>query len=75
MGETFVYPVGNPYLRIALPSQLTVSDLVFLQMLEYYEGILIITSNCIGAFNKAFKSRIQLAISASSLRSELRKKV
>lgn len=35
---------------------------VFLRVLEYYEGILILTSNRVGTFDEAFKSRIQLAI-------------
>lgn len=35
---------------------------VFLRVLEYYEGILILTTNRIGQFDEAFKSRIQLAL-------------
>ncbi|KAF3065209.1 AAA family ATPase [Daldinia childiae] len=35
---------------------------VFLRVLEYYEGILVLTSNRVGTFDEAFKSRIQLAI-------------
>lgn len=35
---------------------------VFLRVLEYYEGILVLTSNRIGVFDEAFKSRIQLAL-------------
>lgn len=35
---------------------------VFLRVLEYYDGILILTSNRVGTFDEAFKSRIQLAI-------------
>lgn len=35
---------------------------VFLRVLEYYEGILILTSNRVGSFDEAFKSRMQLAI-------------
>ncbi|KAI0111209.1 hypothetical protein GGR51DRAFT_557615 [Nemania sp. FL0031] len=31
-------------------------------ILEYYEGILILTSNRVGTFDEAFKSRIQLAL-------------
>jgi SpoVK/Ycf46/Vps4 family AAA+-type ATPase len=34
----------------------------FLRVLEYFEGILILTSNRIGAFDEAFKSRVQLAL-------------
>ncbi|EGU88897.1 hypothetical protein FOXB_00555 [Fusarium oxysporum f. sp. conglutinans Fo5176] len=33
---------------------------VFLRVLEYYDGILILTSNRVGIFDEAFKSRIQL---------------
>ncbi|CAG5181911.1 uncharacterized protein ALTATR162_LOCUS9897 [Alternaria atra] len=35
---------------------------VFLRVLEYYDGILILTTNRIGTFDEAFKSRIQLAL-------------
>lgn len=40
---------------------------VFLRVLEYYDGILILTSNRVGTFDEAFKSRIQLAIHYTSL--------
>ncbi|KAF2868400.1 P-loop containing nucleoside triphosphate hydrolase protein [Massariosphaeria phaeospora] len=35
---------------------------VFLRVLEYHEGILILTSNRVGTFDEAFRSRIQIAI-------------
>ncbi|KAI9748737.1 MAG: hypothetical protein M4579_007137 [Chaenotheca gracillima] len=35
---------------------------VFLRVLEYYDGILILTSNRVGTFDAAFKSRIQLSL-------------
>jgi SpoVK/Ycf46/Vps4 family AAA+-type ATPase len=35
---------------------------VFLRVLEYYDGILILTSNRIGTFDEAFISRVQLAL-------------
>ncbi|OAG37479.1 hypothetical protein AYO21_08333 [Fonsecaea monophora] len=35
---------------------------VFLRVLEYYDGILILTTNRVGTFDEAFKSRVQLAI-------------
>jgi SpoVK/Ycf46/Vps4 family AAA+-type ATPase len=35
---------------------------VFLRTLEYFEGILVLTSNRVGTFDEAFKSRVQLAI-------------
>lgn len=35
---------------------------VFLCVLEYYDGILILTSNRVGTFDEAFKSRISLAL-------------
>ncbi|KAI9162830.1 ATPase family AAA domain-containing protein [Paramyrothecium foliicola] len=52
----------------------TLSDLdrnalvsVFLRVLEYYNGIMILTSNRVGHFDEAFKSRIQLALHYESL--------
>ncbi|KAF2203367.1 P-loop containing nucleoside triphosphate hydrolase protein [Delitschia confertaspora ATCC 74209] len=35
---------------------------VFLRTLEYYDGILILTSNRVGTFDEAFKSRIQVSL-------------
>ncbi|SPO04285.1 related to TOB3 (member of AAA-ATPase family) [Cephalotrichum gorgonifer] len=35
---------------------------IFLRVLEYYDGILILTSNRVGIFDEAFKSRVQLAL-------------
>ncbi|KAK1853114.1 AAA family ATPase [Colletotrichum chrysophilum] len=35
---------------------------VFLRALEYYEGIMILTSNRVGTFDDAFRSRMQLAL-------------
>ncbi|PMD40230.1 P-loop containing nucleoside triphosphate hydrolase protein [Hyaloscypha variabilis F] len=35
---------------------------IFLRILEYYNGILILTSNRVGTFDEAFRSRIQLAL-------------
>ncbi|KAB2571245.1 ATP-dependent zinc metalloprotease FtsH [Lasiodiplodia theobromae] len=40
---------------------------VFLRTLEYYSGILILTSNRVGTFDEAFKSRIQLALHYKNL--------
>ncbi|ORX99893.1 P-loop containing nucleoside triphosphate hydrolase protein [Clohesyomyces aquaticus] len=60
----------------------TLSDLernslvsVFLRTLEYYDGILILTSNRIGTFDEAFKSRIQVALHYPSLDAPSRKKI
>lgn len=41
--------------------------LVFLRVLEYYDGILILTTNRVGTFDEAFKSRIHLALRYSNL--------
>ena len=35
---------------------------VFIRVLEYYDGILILTSNRVGTFDEAFKSRVQIAL-------------
>jgi SpoVK/Ycf46/Vps4 family AAA+-type ATPase len=48
---------------------------VFLRMLEYYDGILILTSNRVGSFDSAFKSRIRVALYYSKLSRASRKKV
>ncbi|PGH01801.1 hypothetical protein AJ80_08968 [Polytolypa hystricis UAMH7299] len=48
---------------------------VFLRVLEYYDGILILTSNRVGTFDEAFKSRIQLALHYESLNKSQRLKI
>ncbi|KAL1595286.1 hypothetical protein SLS60_009976 [Paraconiothyrium brasiliense] len=48
---------------------------VFLRVLEYHEGILVLTSNRVGTFDEAFKSRIQLALHYESLTQSQRHKI
>lgn len=48
---------------------------VFLRTLEYYEGILILTTNRVGTFDEAFKSRIQLALQYDNLNEQQRKQI
>jgi SpoVK/Ycf46/Vps4 family AAA+-type ATPase len=48
---------------------------VFLRVLEYYDGILILTSNRVGTFDEAFKSRIQLALHYEPLKEAQRRKI
>ena len=62
--------------------QRTLSDLtrnalvsVFLRALEYYEGVLILTTNRVGTFDEAFKSRIQLALHYQTLGVSERKQI
>ncbi|EEY20812.1 conserved hypothetical protein [Verticillium alfalfae VaMs.102] len=50
-------------------------DCVFLRVLEYYEGILMLTSNRVGTFDEAFKSRIQVAIHYDNLSKKARKAI
>ncbi|KAK8007838.1 hypothetical protein PG989_001828 [Apiospora arundinis] len=48
---------------------------VFLRILEYHDGILILTSNRVGTFDEAFKSRIQVAIHYDNLTKNSRKAI
>lgn len=48
---------------------------IFLRVLEYYEGILFLTSNRVATFDDAFKSRIHVPLKYSSLTMESRKQV
>ncbi|KAH6697284.1 AAA family ATPase [Plectosphaerella plurivora] len=48
---------------------------VFLRILEYYHGILILTSNRVATFDEAFKSRVQLALHYRPLESWQRRKI
>jgi SpoVK/Ycf46/Vps4 family AAA+-type ATPase len=44
----------------------------FLRILEYFEGVLVLTSNRVGVFDEAFQSRVQLAIYYPPLDSDSR---
>ena len=48
---------------------------VFLRVIEYYDGILILTSNRVGTFDEAFKSRLQLALHYENLKLKDRRKI
>lgn len=48
---------------------------VFLRMLEYYEGILILTSNRVGTFDEAFRSRIHIALHYEDLKPRSRRQI
>ncbi|CAH0051787.1 unnamed protein product [Clonostachys solani] len=48
---------------------------VFLRELEYHDGILILTSNRVGTFDEAFKSRIQLSLHYENLGVSQRRKI
>ncbi|KAI0506425.1 ATPase [Xylaria bambusicola] len=48
---------------------------VFLRVLEYYDGILILTSNRVGTFDEAFRSRIQLTLRYENLSQTQRHKI
>ncbi|KAK7953074.1 P-loop containing nucleoside triphosphate hydrolase protein [Apiospora saccharicola] len=81
-------PVKLPYYLLLLDEadifleERSLSDLernslvsVFLRTLEYYEGVLILTSNRVGTFDEAFKSRIQLALHYRPLDGPSRRKI
>ncbi|PYI09863.1 P-loop containing nucleoside triphosphate hydrolase protein [Aspergillus sclerotiicarbonarius CBS 121057] len=48
---------------------------VFLQVLEYYNGILILTSNRVGVFDEAFRSRFQVSLHYPNLSRSQRHKI
>lgn len=48
---------------------------VFLRVIEYYEGILILTSNRVGTFDEAFKSRILLPLHYKPLTGDQRRRI
>ncbi|KAL9611363.1 MAG: hypothetical protein Q9167_003982 [Letrouitia subvulpina] len=48
---------------------------VFLRILEYYDRILILTSNRVGMFDEAFKSRIQVALHYEKLNRSARRQI
>ena len=48
---------------------------IFLRVLEYYEGILFLTSNRVATFDDAFKSRIHVPLKYNDLTVESRKQI
>lgn len=48
---------------------------MFLRVLEYYEGIMILTSNRVGTFDEAFQSRIRVALRYEPLSFQSRKAI
>lgn len=48
---------------------------MFLRTLEYYDGILVLTTNRVGTFDEAFQSRVQIAIPYPALDRVSRKRI
>ncbi|KAJ7336377.1 P-loop containing nucleoside triphosphate hydrolase protein [Mycena albidolilacea] len=48
---------------------------VFLRLLEYYEGILFLTTNRVNTFDPAFQSRIHMALKYENLEAQARKRL
>lgn len=48
---------------------------IFLRVLEYYEGILFLTSNRVATFDDAFKSRIHVPLKYNDLTVDSRKQI
>ena len=48
---------------------------IFLRLLEYYDGILVLTSNRVGTFDAAFTSRIQVSLHYPALSRSSRKRI
>ena len=49
--------------------------LVFLRLLEYYDGLLVLTTNRINSFDPAFESRVDIAINYPELSSTSRRQI
>ncbi|KAK2745130.1 hypothetical protein FQN57_004037 [Myotisia sp. PD_48] len=52
-----------------------ITNTVFLRALDYFEGILFLTTNRVGSFDEAFLSRIHISIGYSPLDDEARQKI
>jgi hypothetical protein len=48
---------------------------VFLRALEFYEGIIVLTSNRVGTFDEAFQSRIRVALRYEPLTTQSRRAI
>lgn len=53
----------------------TCTAVVFLRELEYYQGILFLTTNRVNTMDTAFQSRIQIGVGFKSMTPEIRAKV
>lgn len=78
--RSFTDQKRNAIISSILPKPLTrniktLTSTVFLRVLEYYDGILILTTNRVGSFDEAFKSRIHLALAYPKLNEEDRLKI
>ncbi|KAJ9131625.1 AAA family ATPase [Pleurostoma richardsiae] len=75
--EVLLLDEADVFLEERTMADLTRNSLVsvFLRILEYHDGILILTSNRVGTFDEAFKSRIQVAIHYDSLTRMSRKQI
>lgn len=62
-------------LRAGSYSDVLTDDLVSLRHLEYYRGILFLTTNRINAFDPAFLSRIHVALRFRELTKEAKQKI
>lgn len=62
-------------LSICSDHALTTLFLVFLRVLEYYEGILFLTTNRLESFDRAFKSRVHLPIHYPALEADSRRRI
>ena len=65
---------GNYHIRIQNKEKLTL-HLVLLRALEYYQGILFLTTNRVGVFDEAFISRIHVPLYFKALNNGDRKKI
>lgn len=66
---------GEPSPYAAYYRRKSKCTIVFLRVLEYYGGILILTTNRVGSFDEAFKSRIQVALRYPDPDPSFRKKI
>ncbi len=66
---------GKKPTQLARSSWLKRLCLVFLRILEYYDGILMLTSNRVETFDEAFKSRIQVTVHYEALTRSSRRRI
>lgn len=62
--ETLLYQVCKP---VHFDDHFVTKSLVFLRLIEYYQGILFLTTNRVDEFDEAFQSRIHLTINYKPL--------
>jgi len=78
MSEISAHGLGGNPLSVLFKPELIIRNAmvgIFLRLLEYFRGAILLTTNRVGAFDLAFKSRVHLAMKYLELSEDARVEV